>query len=128
MSPLKVMIDEGEGPGVEQEPLQSLTEENPIPSPTHSPPQWSPEASEDQEAESPYLEFTLGPTPELGLDIKHFFQEQASGQGEGRGSDPSQEPLMEDFERWVEWRGQMLATPTGGRNYWRFQGSALSRN
>ena len=78
----------------------------------HSPPQWGLEALEDQEAESPYLEFNLGPPPELGLDVKHFFQEQASGQEEDEGSNTSQEPPAEDYERWVEWRGQMIATPT----------------
>ena len=65
----------------------------------YSPPQWDPEAPEGQEAESPYLEFDLGPPPELGPDIEHFFQEQACGQGEDGGSGPSQELLMEDYER-----------------------------
>ena len=90
----------------------ALPEDSPIPSLTHSPPQWSLEALEDQEAELPYLEFDLGPPPELGQDIKCFFQEQASGQGEDGGSDTSQEPPAEDYERWVECRGQMIATPT----------------
>ena len=61
-----------------------------------------PEALEDQEAELPYLEFNMGPPPELGPDVKHFFQEQASMQGEGKGSNPSQEPPVEDYERWVK--------------------------
>ena len=90
---------------------RALPEGSQIPSPTHSPPWWGPEASEDQEAEFPYLEFDLGPPPELGPDIGHFFQEQACGQGEDRGSDLSQEPLVEDYERWVEWRGQIIAAP-----------------
>ena len=60
----------------------------------------------------PYLEFNLGPPPELELDVKHFFQEQTSRQGEDGGSGPSQEPQMEDYERWVELRGQMFVTPT----------------
>ena len=70
-----------------------------------------PEALEDQEAELPYLEFDLGPPPELGLDIEHFFQKQASVQGEDGGSNPSQEPLAEDYERWVEWRELIVDTP-----------------
>ena len=91
---------------------RAIPEDSPTPSPTYSPPQWGPEAPEDQEAKLPYLEFNLGPPPELGVDVEHFFQEEASGQGEDRGSGPSQEPQMEDYERWVEWRGQKVATPT----------------
>ena len=91
---------------------RALPEDSPTPSPTYSTPQWGPEALEGQEAEFPYLEFDLGPPPELGLDVKHFFQEQASGQREDRGSGSSQEPLTEDYERWVEWRGQMIVMPT----------------
>ena len=88
---------------------KEVPEDSPIPSPTHSPPQWGPEASEDQEAELHCLEFDLGPPPELGLDVEHLFQEQ---EGEDGGSHPSQEPLVEDYERWVEWRGQIIATLT----------------
>ena len=73
-----------------------------------------------QEAELPYLEFDLGPPPELGLDVEHFFQEQASRQGGDRGSGPSQEPLMEDYDRCIEWRGQMIATPTWWWELWEF--------
>ena len=83
-----------------------------IPSPAHSHPQWGPEASEDQEAELPYLEFDLGPSPELGPDVKCFFQEQASSQREDGRSDSFQESPVEDYERWVKWRGQIIATPT----------------
>ena len=90
---------------------RALPEDSPTPSPTHSPPQWGPEALEDQEAELPYLEFNLGPPPELGPDVEHFFQEQASGQGDDREGDTAQEPPVEDYERWVEWRGQRIATP-----------------
>ena len=86
--------------------------DSPTPCPAYSSPWWGPEAPEDQEAELPYFEFNLGPPPELGLDVKDFFQEQNSRQVEDRGSGPSQEPQMEDYERWVEWRGQMDATPT----------------
>ena len=91
---------------------RALPEDSPIPSPKHSLSQWGLMASEDQEADLPYLEFDLGPPPELGLDIEHFFQEQASQQEEHRESDTSQEPPAEDYESWVEWRGQMTATPT----------------
>ena len=90
---------------------RALPEDSPTPSPTYNPPGWGPEALEGQKAELPYLEFNLGPPPELGPDMEHFFQEQASRQGESTGSGPSQEPLMEDYERWVEWRGQMIAMP-----------------
>ena len=54
----------------------------------------------------------MGPPPELGPDIKQFFQEQTSRQGEDRGSGPSPKPLMEDYELWVEWRRQLIAMPT----------------
>ena len=91
---------------------RASSEDSPTPSPTYSPPWWGPEAPGDQEAESSHLEFDLGPPSELGPDVESFFQEQASGQGEDTGSGPSQEPLMEDYERWVEWRGQMIMTST----------------
>ena len=67
---------------------------------------------EDQEDELPYLEVNLGPPPELGPDIEQFFQEQVSRQGEDVGSNTFPEPLAEDYERWVEWRVQTIATPT----------------
>ena len=60
------------------------------------------------------MEFDLGPPLELGPNIEHFFQELASVQREDRGSDPSKEPLAEDYERWLEWRGQIVDTP----NWW----------
>ena len=84
---------------------RALPEDSPVPSPAHSPPQWGPEASEDQKAESSYLEFDLGPPPKFGPDVKHFLQEQAYMQGEDGGSDPSQEPSAEDCESWIKWRG-----------------------
>ena len=71
----------------------------------HSPPWWGPKASEDEEAELPFLEFDLGPPSELGLDIEHFFQELAAKQKEDGGRDPSQELPAEEYERWVKWRG-----------------------
>ena len=68
---------------------RALPEDSPTPSPTYSPPWWDPEALEGQDAELLYLEIDLEPPPELGPDIEHFFQEQASRQGEDRGSGPS---------------------------------------
>ena len=77
----------------------------------HSPAQWGQETLEDEGAELPFLEFDLGPLPELGLDIEHFFQEPANQPKEDRGSNPSPEPPAEEYERWVEWRGQAVDTP-----------------
>ena len=81
--------------------LLSLTRGQSDPFPTYSSPWWGPEALEDQEAELSYFKFDLGPPSELGPDVKCFFQEQASRQGEDRGSGPSQDSPMEDYERWV---------------------------
>ena len=90
---------------------RALPEDSPTPSPAYNPPQWSPEAPEGQETKSPYLEFDLVPPSDLGLDVECFFQEQASRQWEDRQSGPSQEPLTEDYERWIEWKGQLIAMP-----------------
>ena len=32
-------------------------------------------------------------------------------QNEGKGSDLLQEPLVEDYEKWIEWRGCWVHTP-----------------
>ena len=70
--------------------------------PAHSSPWW-----EDEEAE-----FDLGPPPELGPNVEWFFQGLA---GECkkvvRGHFPT-EPPAEEYEKWVEWRGQAVDTPS----------------
>ena len=68
----------------------------------HSPPWW-----EDEEAELPFLESDLRPPLELGPDVEHSFQEPC---GEDEGSHFSSEPPVEEFESWVEWRGQAVDT------------------
>ena len=80
-------------------------------SPEHGPPQWGPEAWEDEGAEQPFLEFDLGPPPELGPDIDCFFQELTSSTREDSKNDSSPEPPAEECERWVTWWGQVLDTP-----------------
>ena len=47
----------------------------------------------------------LGPPLDLGPDLKYFLWELATMQREDRGSDLSQEPLVNDYEEWVEWKG-----------------------
>ena len=76
---------------------RALPEDSPVPSPTHSPPWWGPEALEDQEAEPSFLAFDLGPPLELGSDVECFFQEPDALQGEGGTSDPSPEPPVENY-------------------------------
>ena len=76
---------------------RAIPEDSLVPSPVHSPPQWSPETSEDQEAEPSFLEFDLGLPLELGSYIEHFFQKPAALQGEGGRSDPSPEPSVENY-------------------------------
>ena len=36
--------------------------------------------------------------------MQHFIQELATLQEEGRRSDPSSEPSVEDYGKWIEWR------------------------
>ena len=76
-------------------------------SPTHSPPQW-----EDKQAELAFLEFDLRPSPELGPDVKHFFGESANKSREDKESNFPLEPLAEEYERWLEWRGQAVNMPS----------------
>ena len=86
---------------------KALPESNPTHSPAHSPPQW-----EDEEAEPSFLEFDLGPPPELGADVECFFQELAGKCGEDGGSHLPTEPPAEEYEKWVEWRGWAIDTPS----------------
>ena len=86
---------------------RAILEGSPIHSPEHSPPWW-----EDEEAEPPFLEFDLGLPPELGPDGKHFFQEPTNECEEDGGSNFPPEPPAEEYERWVEWRGQAVNTPS----------------
>ena len=81
----------------------------------HSPPQW-----EDEEAEPPFLEFNLGPPPELGPHIEHFFWEPANEYRKDGGSNFPLEPPGEEYERWVEWRGKQSIHLVGGESWGRF--------
>ena len=52
------------------------------------------------------------PPPELGPNVEHFLQELAGKYGEdGRHHLPA-EPPVEKYKKWVEWRGQMVDTPS----------------
>ena len=84
---------------------RALLEDSSVSSPTHSPPQWGPGVSENKEAEPPFLEFNLQPPPELGPDIDHFLQEPANGSREDNERDSSPDLPVEEYERWVIWRG-----------------------
>ena len=108
----RVATTEEKVPGAEQEAPQALLEESPVHSPMHSPPQWDLETLEDKEAELPFLEFDLGPLPELGPDIDHFLQEPARKSREDRESNSSPEPPAEEYKRWVQWRGQAVDMPS----------------
>ena len=91
--------------GVEQEYHRAFLEDSPTHSPMHSPPQW-----EDEEAELPFLEFNLGPPLDLGPNVECFFQEPANKSGEDVGSDFPPEHPAEEYQRWVEWKGQAVNT------------------
>ena len=91
--------------------LQGLLEDSPVHSPEHSPPQGGPGAWEDEWAELPFLEFNLGPPPELAPDVNHFLQELARSARKGSGSNPSPEPPVEEYKRLVTWQGQVLNMP-----------------
>ena len=82
----------------------------------HSPPLW-----EDEEAEPSFLEVNLGPPPELGPDVEHFFQELANESEEDKGSNFPPESPVEEYERWIEWRGQAVDTPSWWQELGRFQ-------
>ena len=60
----------------------------------------------------PFLEFDLGPPPDLGPEVNHFLQELASRSREDSESNSSSEPLAEEYERWVTWRGWALDMPS----------------
>ena len=78
----------------------------------HSPPSWGLETLEDEEAELPFLEFDLGPPPELGPVVDHFLQELGSKPREDGEGDSSPEPPAEEYERLVAWRGQVVNRPS----------------
>ena len=69
---------------------------------------------EDQAAGQPSAGLDLGPSPKLEPDIECFLQEPVTTQEEGKGSDVSQEPSVEDYEKWIEWRRCQVHTP----NWW----------
>ena len=55
--------------------------------PEDNPPQWGPETWEDEEAELHFLEFDLGPPPELGSNVDYFLQELANNPRGDNGRD-----------------------------------------
>ena len=73
----------------------------------HSYLQW-----EDKEAEPTFLEFDLGFPLELGPDVACFFGESANESREDEENNFPSEPLAEEYERWVEWRGQVVNMPS----------------
>ena len=83
---------------------KALPESSLAQTPAHNPPQW-----EDEEAE-----FDLGPPPELGPDMEQFFQGLAGEIKGDAGDHFPAEPPAEEYEKWVEWRGQAVDTP----NWW----------
>ena len=80
-------------------------------SPEYSPPQWGPGVWEDEGAEQPFLEFNLGPPPELGPDVDCSLQELASSVREDSRSNSSPEPPAEEYKRCITWWGQALNMP-----------------
>ena len=88
-------------------------------SPMHSlsgPFQWvafaDPKTSEeDWAARQPSPTYDLGPSWELGPDLKCFLQEPATMQGEGKGGDVLPEALAGNYERWIKCRWCWVHTP-----------------
>ena len=62
-------------------------------------------------AELPFLEFDLGPPPELGPDVNSFLQELSSSVREGSRNNSSSEPPVEEYRRSVYLEGLVLNTP-----------------
>ena len=69
---------------------------------------------EEQVFQQASADLDLGPLLELGPDLKCFLQGLGIMQGEGRGSNLSQGPLVEGYKDWIEWRGCRVDTP----NWW----------
>ena len=88
---------------------RAFPEGSPTHSPTNSPPGW-----EGEEAKPPSLEFDLGSPSELEPNVECFFQGPAGKWGD-EGHHLPVEPPVDNYEKWVEWRGQMVDTPS----WWR---------
>ena len=84
---------------------RATLEDSTVHSPAHSPPWWGLGTPEDEEDELTFLEFDLGPPPELGPEVDHFLQEPAHDSREDSKSNSSSEPPVEDYKRWVTWWG-----------------------
>ena len=56
-------------------------------------------------------ECDLGPSPTLEPDLEHFLGKPAVAQGAEGGYKLSQEPPVENFKLWLEWRGCQLDMP-----------------
>ena len=56
-------------------------------------------------------ECDLEPPPTLEPDIEHFLGELAVMQGAEGGCELSQEPSVENYKVWLEWRGHQLDMP-----------------
>ena len=94
---------------------RALQEDSPVHSPMHSPHLWGPETPDDEEAELLFLEFDLGPPPELEPEVNCFLQEPASQLREDSKSNSSLEPPGEEHKRWVMWRDGHSINLAGGR-------------
>ena len=86
-------------------------EESPSPFFKYSPPQGGPGSGEDKEAKLPLLDFYLEAPLELGPEVNHSFQELAGSSEEEDRNRSSPKPLVEEYERWVNWRAQAHDMP-----------------
>ena len=71
------------------------------------------ESSPDVWWEDKEAEFNLGPPPVLGPDVDQFFHGLAGKYEKDAGNHFPAEPPMEEYKKWVEWRGWAVDTP-----YW----------
>ena len=91
---------------------RALPEDSPVRSPMHSPPQWGPETSEDPRGWTIFPGvWPWAPHQSWGWMFSIFFQEPGALQGEGRTSDPTPEPSVENYEKWIEWRSLCICMP-----------------
>ena len=101
-------------------PEEECQSQSPEPSPTG--PHWwvtfldpGMTSEEEQVLEQASTDLDLGPPLELRPNFECFLQELTIMQEEGRGSDLSQGPPVEDYEDWIEWREHRDSTP----DWWR---------
>ena len=66
---------------------------------------------EDQAVGPPSTDLNLGPLPKLGPDIEHFLWELVAMQEEEEGTDPLQEPPVNEYENWIVGRSCQVHMP-----------------